>query len=1299
MKPAKPMKLFKKILPALLLSLLVGAALPAGAVTNLLGVAYGNGCFVAVGADSAQRYATILTSGDAVQWTNRSASPFSVLSGVAFGTNTFVAVGANTILTSTNGMHWQSRRWRGDPYLFDVVYASGRFVAVGSGNAVLTSPDGVTWRAWRLDDSYGLCGVAYGNGQFVAAGSYWSVLTSMDAVFWTPHPIDLVFSDVAFGNGIFVAPGQGFSIPPGIWTSPDGSTWTGRDMLTDRPVNRVVYANGSFFAFCVDAVVHTSAYAHTWQDWNAGVEGLQAVTYGAGQFVAVGDGSRMVRSVDGHVWTQVNQPLSPPVIHIQPVNCTVPAGDDAVFVVSASGNPAPAYYWRFQGVDLAALPSHTLRLPDVFTNHAGAYSVVLSNSLGSVTSAVAILTVQTAPPAFDSSPTNSNVLEGGSVCLWAYAHGLPPPTYQWFFAGALLADQTNHYCALFSLGTSQAGPYHVVASNAFGMVTSAVATITVSQQAPVFPEYPYTRTCPAGTNIEFCAVVLAGPPAELQWQRDGVDIPGATFDCLNLFHVLPDQAGLYTVVARNSFGVVTGAVAELTVTCTEPGALSLEAEASSVVEGSPMTFYAWAEGAPPPELFLRLNGTNLALPWQYVYRPIPPYFVAGFSLLETTMHDAGQYSLFATNFAGAAVSPVVALTVTPAGPLDHWSRRNPRPQGNNLLSVACGNGLLVAVGDRGTIVSSPDATNWTVQPLRADVSLLGVSYGDGLFVAVGQGGTILTSPDGSTWTLQQSGHASELVSVAYGNGRFVAVGADELDNPMVLASSDGTAWDRQYFPATFEITDITYGGGLFVAVGSGDYIWTSPDGTVWSAQALAQDADLECVAFLNNRFVAAGENGALLVSPDGIQWTFRIPVTPRRLLGVAYGQGQYVAVGARGVLFTSPDTLNWTQESSSTPDRLEDVIVAEDLLVALGENGTTLISTDGHVWAKQSLGTTRDLDGMTIGNDTVVVVGKHGTILTSTNGLDYLDQISGTTDNLHGVAFDHGIFLAVGEPGTILTSTNASDWIRRETRCPSSLKRAAYGNGLWVAVGTEGTILTSADTIQWTQQDAGTFQDLNAVAFGHGTFVVVGDQSPPGANLLTSTDGVRWVDRSPDIGKNLRAVTFADGQFMALGNDGVILLSPDGILWYFRSSGIFYDGGNLRSATHAEGTWIVVGNDGLILTSTNTVNWTRRASRLLENLHGVEFFQDAFVTIGNRGNVLQSGHTSGARLIVRSYHPTRGCDIAIESEPGLQHRLQASTHLRAWTNLFTFKNSQETTLFLDAEAVLHPWRFYRVVSP
>jgi hypothetical protein len=89
----------------------------------------------------------------------------------------------------------------------------------------------------------------------------------------------------------------------------------------------------------------------------------------------------------------------------------------------------------------------------------------------------------------------------------------------------------------------------------------------------------------------------------------------------------------------------------------------------------------------------------------------------------------------------------------------------------SLTVTASGDG-----GGRGG--GSGVGTNWTLRNLGD--SLNGVTYGNGLFVAVGEGGTILTSPDGVSWTQRTSPEKSDLLSVAYRNGRFVAVGGGTI---------------------------------------------------------------------------------------------------------------------------------------------------------------------------------------------------------------------------------------------------------------------------------------------------------------------------------------------------------------------------------------------------------------------------------------------------------------------------------------------------------------------------------------
>ena len=71
----------------------------------------------------------------------------------------------------------------------------------------------------------------------------------------------------------------------------------------------------------------------------------------------------------------------------------------AVFAVTSSGLPAPGYQWWFNGTPIAGATNASLTLPNVQTNQAGNYSVVLTNVAGSLTSASASLTLLPAAPA------------------------------------------------------------------------------------------------------------------------------------------------------------------------------------------------------------------------------------------------------------------------------------------------------------------------------------------------------------------------------------------------------------------------------------------------------------------------------------------------------------------------------------------------------------------------------------------------------------------------------------------------------------------------------------------------------------------------------------------------------------------------------------------------------------------------------------------------------------------------------------------------------------------------------------
>lgn len=123
---------------------------------------------------------------------------------------------------------------------------------------------------------------------------------------------------------------------------------------------------------------------------------------------------------------------------------------------------------------------------------------------------------------------------------------------------------------------------------------------------------------------------------------------------------------------------------------------------------------------------------------------------------------------------GALISTPFMKTTVASEDIE-WSWVNPYPQGNDLNAIAYGNGLFVAVGADGVIITSSNGESWEIQDSGTSQSLFDVIWCGNQFVSVGKGGTILTSPDGITWTKQNSGTSySTFYGVGYNGSLLVA---------------------------------------------------------------------------------------------------------------------------------------------------------------------------------------------------------------------------------------------------------------------------------------------------------------------------------------------------------------------------------------------------------------------------------------------------------------------------------------------------------------------------------------------
>jgi hypothetical protein len=198
-------------------------------------------------------------------------------------------------------------------------------------------------------------------------------------------------------------------------------------------------------------------------------------------------------------------------------------------------------------------------------------------------------------------------------------------------------------------------------------------------------------------------------------------------------------------------------------------------------------------------------------------------------------HDVGTTEfLFDVNYGQGTFIAVGAtrLVLTSLDGLT-WNVRNDGER--DWYGIVYGNGKFVAVGgitvciyanckDHSVLSVSPDAQTWTAAGLDVGQYLSDVAFGNGIFVAVGAGGTIMTSADGENWTPQVSGSTAFLYNVAFGEGTFVVVGSP---GGIILSSTDGAQWTPRNSGTTRGLNNVTYGRNSFFAVGDSGTILQS----------------------------------------------------------------------------------------------------------------------------------------------------------------------------------------------------------------------------------------------------------------------------------------------------------------------------------------------------------------------------------------------------------------------------------------------------------------------------------------
>jgi alpha-tubulin suppressor-like RCC1 family protein len=336
-----------------------------------------------------------------------------------------------------------------------------------------------------------------------------------------------------------------------------------------------------------------------------------------------------------------------PSIGAQPLNQTVRAGEDAAFSVSASSAGSIYYQWLKDGLFLSARTNALLTLAEVDVDDAGQYSVVVSNSFGSVTSEVATLTVL-AEVAIRTQPQDQGALLGQSATFSVDALGAQPLIYQWYLNGERIAGANASSYTIANVHAADSGRYAVLVINGGGSLLSDDAQLTVLYPASIVRQ-PEDRVGVLGTTVTFSVQAGGTGPFAYQWFREGALIPEAAGPEYS-FSAELDRAGGYQVVVSNAWGTATSLVARLVVAV--PPEIVEQPQAQRAAEGWPARFSVRVSGSEP-----------FQFEWKHDGVPIPGKNQAALELGAVSAAAAGRYSVRISNLAGSVLSAEAELTV------------------------------------------------------------------------------------------------------------------------------------------------------------------------------------------------------------------------------------------------------------------------------------------------------------------------------------------------------------------------------------------------------------------------------------------------------------------------------------------------------------------------------------------------------------------------------------------------------------------------------------------------------------
>jgi len=274
---------------------------------------------------------------------------------------------------------------------------------------------------------------------------------------------------------------------------------------------------------------------------------------------------------------------------------------------------------------------------------------------------------------------------------------------------------------------------------------------------------------------------------------------------------------------------------------------------------------------------------------------------------------------------------------------------------NRFIAVFCAV-LVAGILPRATIADHDlDMEYAEHQPLVTESMLLDIARIGDTLVAVGERGHIVTSTDGINWTQAEIVPTrSTLTSVFSAGTRLWAGGHDAV---IVTSGDKGKTWTRQFYDTERQqaVMDIYFSDeDNGVAIGSyGLYLHTQDGGHTWEEAVVDTEIDYHLNKLLDlgeGQWLIAGEAGYSYRSYDhGETWESLEMPYQGSMWGALQTEGDCVLFfGLRGHVMESCDFgTSWTELNTGTESSISGAAQFEGFFLLAANSGTILTKDDG----------------------------------------------------------------------------------------------------------------------------------------------------------------------------------------------------------------------------------------------------------------------------------------------------------------------------------------------------------------